>query len=143
LYEIVGSDFTAATMDPDYDVLILVYAKWNDLSRQLLPVFKELAMNVTNVKGLRIAKIDTMTNDAEGLNSKYLPGLKFYPRGKDKKVMEYDGGPDFENFSTWLSEYSEAFKKARPEEVEERQKQKAKMKEELKKEQEEAEEKAK
>ena len=100
-------------------------------------------MNTTSVKGLRIAKIDVMTNDMPNVSMEVLPGLKFFPRGKDKKLVEYDGGPDFENFSTWLSEYSEAFKEARPEEVEERQKQKAKMKEELKKEQEEAEEKAK
>lgn len=65
-------------------MLVLVYAKWNDLSRQLLPVFKELALNVTDVKGLRIAKMDSMTNDAPTLNSKYIPALKFYPRGKDK-----------------------------------------------------------
>ena len=57
--------------------------------------------------------------------------------------MEYDGGPDFENFSTWLAERSEAFKEGRPEEVEERKKQKAIMKEEMKKQHEEAEEKAK
>ncbi len=100
-------------------------------------------MNTTSVKGLRIAKIDVMTNDLPTVSMDVLPGLKFFPRGKDKKVVEYSGGPDFENFSNWLAEHSEAFKEARPEEVAERKRQYAEAKAEMEQHEKEEKEKAK
>jgi len=100
-------------------------------------------MNTTSIKGLRIAKIDVMTNDMPNVGMEVLPGLKFFPRGKDKKVVEYDGGPDFENFSNWLANHSEAFKEARPEEVAERKRQYDEAKAEMEKHEKEEKEKAK
>ena len=61
--------------------------------------------------------MDIDLNDAPGLHVRAIPTMKFFPRGEDKKIIEYDGGPEFEHFSTWLSQKSEAFKEARPEEV--------------------------
>ena len=94
--------------------------KNNDLARQLLPVFKELAVNVTDIKNLVISKMDVYKNDIPLLNFDYLPKIEFWPKGtKDKETgikdrVSYDGGPEMEHFYIWLSQASKAFEEAKP-----------------------------
>lgn len=108
---LVGKTFKEKVIDSQDDLLIKFYAPWCGHCKTLAPIWDQLAEDLKDVKGLRIAKFDATANEVEGLDIKGYPTLKFYHKGKKDAPVDFDGGRELENFKEWLKEHSEAYKK--------------------------------
>jgi hypothetical protein len=75
----------------------------------LAPIWDELAKEFEGVSDLVIAKMDSTTNEADGVEVQSYPTLTFYP--KDNKAgVPYEGGRELADIKKWLEENSSAVK---------------------------------
>ena len=105
---IVGKTFKSMVLDSGDDVLVKFYAPWCGHCKKLAPVWEEVAKELADVKGLVIAKFDSTANEAEGVEVRGYPTLKFYTGGQ---VKSYDGDRGKDDIINWLKENSSAYKK--------------------------------
>lgn len=106
---IVGKTFADIALDPTKDVLVKFYAPWCGHCKKLAPVWDKVAEEFKGVEDLVIAKFDSTTNEADGVEVQSYPTLTFYP--KDNKAgVPYEGGREFDDIKKWLQENSSAFK---------------------------------
>jgi protein disulfide isomerase len=106
---IVGKTFEEIALDPTKDVLVKFYAPWCGHCKKLAPVWDSLAEAYAGVEDLVIAKFDSTTNEADGVEVQSYPTLKFYPKD-NKEGVAYDGGRELEDIKKWLEENSGALK---------------------------------
>lgn len=102
---IVGKQFDEIVKDTNKDVLVKYYAPWCGHCKKLAPVWEELGEAFKDNENLVIAKFDATTNEAEGVEIRGYPTLKFYPKD-NKDGVDYDGDRDLDSFKKWLSEKS-------------------------------------
>lgn len=102
---IVGSQFDEIVKDPTKDVLVKYYAPWCGHCKKLAPVWEELGEHFKDNKDLVIAKFDATANEADGVEIRGYPTLKFYPKD-NKDGVDYDGERDLDSFKKWLTEKS-------------------------------------
>ena len=96
--------------DSEDDVLLEFYAPWCGHCKALAPKYDELALELKDVKGLVIAKIDSTGNEIEGVSVSGFPTIKFFPKGSKWAPVEYDGEREVEGFKAWLKTNSAAYK---------------------------------
>lgn len=106
---VVGKNFEELVLDETKDVLVKFYAPWCGHCKKLAPVWDELAEEYKDVKNLVIAKFDSTTNEAEGVEVQGFPTLIFYPRD-NKAGVPYDGARELADFKGWLEENSGVLK---------------------------------
>jgi len=102
---VVGSQFEEIVLDKTKDVLVKYYAPWCGHCKKLAPVWDELGEHFKDNANLVIAKFDATANEAEGVEIRGYPTLKFYPKD-NKDGIDYDGERDLESFKKWLNEKS-------------------------------------
>mmetsp|Transcript_34930 Transcript_34930/g.31463 ORF Transcript_34930/g.31463 Transcript_34930/m.31463 type:complete len:484 (-) Transcript_34930:262-1713(-) len=105
---VVGKSFQEVVIDSDDDVLMEFYAPWCGHCKALAPTYDALAKKLENVSGLVIAKMDATANEAEGVNIRGFPTLKFYKRGSKSRPMDFEGDRTEEGFIQFLKENSSA-----------------------------------
>jgi len=108
---IVGEQFEEIVMDKTKDVLVKYYAPWCGHCKKLAPIWDELGEAFKDNKDLVIAKFDATTNEADGVNIRGYPTLKFYPKD-NKEGVDYSGERDFESLKTYLTENASTAKSA-------------------------------
>jgi protein disulfide-isomerase A1 len=108
--EVVGKTFHQIVMDPTKEVFVKYYAPWCGHCKKLAPIWEELATETKGASDLIIAKFDATANEADGVEIRGYPTLKFYPKGENKKAIDYDGERDLESFKNWLREKSESYR---------------------------------
>ena len=96
-------------MDPTKDVLVKFYAPWCGHCKQLAPVWDELATDLKDVPNLVIAKFDATVNEADGVQIRGYPTLKWYPKD-DKSGKDFEGDRKVEDFKTFLKDNSSSYK---------------------------------
>jgi protein disulfide-isomerase A1 len=73
----------------------------------MAPIWEQFAEEFKSVEGLVIADFDATANEAEGVDIRSFPTLKFFKNGVG---TDYEGGREFHNFRDFIMENSEAYK---------------------------------
>lgn len=107
---LVGKNFKELVLDSDNDVLVKFYAPWCGHCKSMAPTYEELASDLSAVPNLVIAEMDATVNEAEGVDVRGFPTIKFYPRGDKSNPLDYEGERAKENFITYLKEHSSSYK---------------------------------
>lgn len=107
---VVGTEFEKIVLDPTKNVLVKYYAPWCGHCKKLAPIWDELGEHYKNRDDLVIAKFDATANEAEGVEIRGYPTLKWYPKGekKDGEGENYEGERDLESFKKFLDEHAPA-----------------------------------
>lgn len=110
VHVLVGKAFQKEVIESDDDVLVKFYAPWCGHCKALAPAWEEVAEELKDVKGIKIAKFDATMNEAEGVEIQGYPTLKFYKKGKKNSPTSYEAGRTKDEIIEWLKEHSEAMK---------------------------------
>jgi protein disulfide-isomerase A1 len=111
LKTIVGKNFQSEVIDSDADVFVKFYAPWCGHCKTMAPIWEELATELKDVAHFVIADFDATMNEADGVDVKGFPTLKFYPRGaKGSAPLDYEGERTKEGFLAYIKEHSQAYK---------------------------------
>jgi protein disulfide-isomerase A1 len=101
---VVGKNFDEIVLDPTKDVFIEFYAPWCGHCKKLSPIWDELASQLSSIKDLVIAKMDSTANEVESVSVSGFPTLKFYPRNSKQNPINYDGERTKDGFLAWLKD---------------------------------------
>jgi protein disulfide isomerase len=101
---VVGLSFKDIVLDSTKDVFIEFYAPWCGHCKQLAPIWKELATELSSVENLVIAAMDATANEVEHVDISGFPTLKFYPANSKENPIDYDGDRTKEGFLAWLKD---------------------------------------
>jgi len=105
---VVGSQFDEIVKDESKDVFVKFYAPWCGHCKALAPKWEELGAHVKG-SDLIIADFDSTTNEADGVEIRGYPTLKFYPKN-NKNGIDYNEGREYDDLVAWLAENSQAYK---------------------------------
>jgi protein disulfide-isomerase A1 len=105
---VVGSQYHEIVMDETKDVFVKYYAPWCGHCKTLAPKWIEVGEHVAG-SDLIIADFDATANEAEGVEIRGYPTLKFYPRD-NKAGVDYNEGREYDDIVAWLAENSAAYK---------------------------------
>jgi protein disulfide-isomerase A1 len=100
---VVGLNFAETVLDSTKDVLVKYYAPWCGHCKKLAPIWEELGELYKDNKDIVIAKFDSTTNEAEGVEVKGYPTLIFYPKG-NKAGVTFEGDRTLEGLTKYLEE---------------------------------------
>merc|ERR1712070_616040 len=106
---VVGETFQQIVMDETKDVLVKYYAPWCGHCKKLAPIWDELGEFYKDNADVVIAKFDATANEAEGVEIRGYPTLKWYPKS-NKEGESYEGERDLPAFKKFLEENSEVLK---------------------------------
>lgn len=102
-----ADNFDKIVKDEDKNVLVEFYAPWCGHCKNLAPVYEAVAKIFENDDSCVIAQMNADEDTTRPIASQYgvssFPTLKFFPRGSDKKGIDYGGGRTEENFISWLN----------------------------------------
>lgn len=110
VHVVVGKNFQDVVINSEDEVLMKFYAPWCGHCKALAPAWEEVAEELKEVAGLKIAKFDATANEADGVEIQGYPTLKFYKKGNKNSPAAYEGGRSKEEIIEWLSKNSEAYK---------------------------------
>lgn len=99
---LVATNFDKVALDPSKDVLVEFYAPWCGHCKQLAPIYDKVAEHFKDNDDIVIAKLDATANELEHTKVKSFPTLKFYPKGDENKVVEYNGPRTFEGLTKFV-----------------------------------------
>jgi protein disulfide isomerase len=100
---IVGTEFEKIVMDPTKDVLVKYYAPWCGHCKKLAPIWDELGEAFKDNADVVIAKFDATVNEADGVEIRGYPTLKWYPKG-NKEGESYEGERDLAGLKKFIDE---------------------------------------
>jgi len=101
---VVGNTFIDVALDQDKDVLVEFYAPWCGHCKSLAPEYEKAADRFAEVGSVVLAKIDATANevDYEGVNVGGFPTLYFFPAGRAKNAMLFDGARNAEGLEDYI-----------------------------------------
>jgi protein disulfide isomerase len=100
---VVGTEFEKIVLDPTKDVLVKYYAPWCGHCKKLAPVWDELGEAYKDNADIVIAKFDATVNEADGVEIRGYPTLKWYPKG-NKEGENYEGERDLAGLKKFIDE---------------------------------------
>jgi len=111
---VVGKQFEEIAYDSEKDVLIEFYAPWCGHCKQLAPVWDKLGAHFKDRDDIVIAKSDATANEFADVEVQGFPTLKWFPKGEENKIVDYNGGRDLDSLIKFVENGGEV-----PEEAEE------------------------
>jgi protein disulfide-isomerase A1 len=101
---LVGQNFKDTVFDKDADVLVEFYAPWCGHCKTLTPIYAELATELKDVSGIKIAKVDATANDVpKSFGVQGFPTIKLVKAG-DNEVVDYNGARTKTGFIDFLKQ---------------------------------------
>jgi len=121
---LVGKNFDQVAFDETKDVLVEFYAPWCGHCKKLAPVWDELGEAFEANSDVVIAKMDSTANEVNDVTVRGFPTIKFFPKGSDRKIVDYTGERTLEHFKAFLDgkEHDEAAEDESADEAEAKQK---------------------
>jgi len=113
---IVGTTFDKIVKDPTKDVLVKFYAPWCGHCKKLAPVWDELGEAFKGNDNIVIAKFDATVNEADGVEIRGYPTLKWYPKG-NKEGEDYNGERDLPAFKKFIEDNTASSESAKQDEL--------------------------
>lgn len=113
---VVGTEFEKLVLDNTKDVLVKFYAPWCGHCKKLAPIWDELGEHYKDNANVVIAKFDSTVNEADGVEIRGYPTLKWYPRG-NKAGESYEGERDLPAFIKFIDENMTKDESAKQEEL--------------------------
>jgi len=98
---LVGKNFNDVALDKSKDVFVEFYAPWCGHCKSLVPIWDKLGEEFEKDDSVVIAKMDATANEADGVNIKSFPTLKFWKR-ENNMVIDFNGARDFETLAHFV-----------------------------------------
>ena len=102
VFVIVGKNFEETVRDPAKHVLVEFYAPWCGHCKALEPTYEKLGKHFADRDDVVIAKTDATANEFDGADVQGFPTIKFFPKGEDSDVIEYEGDRSLEALITFV-----------------------------------------
>jgi len=104
---IVGTEYDKIVNDPTKDVLVKFYAPWCGHCKKLAPIWDELGEAFKDQPDVVIAKFDATVNEADGVEIRGYPTLKWFPKG-NKEGESYEGERDLAGLKKFIEDNTTA-----------------------------------
>jgi protein disulfide-isomerase A1 len=102
---VVGKSFETIALDKTKDVLVEFYAPWCGHCKKLAPIYESLAKKITH-DNIVIAKMDSTTNDAPGVEIQGFPTIMLF-KAKTNEKISFNGDRTVEGFVSFLKQSAE------------------------------------
>ncbi|KAM9315345.1 protein disulfide-isomerase [Pholidichthys leucotaenia] len=114
--DLVGMNLEEVTFNPNKTVFLLFYLPYSKESRNLFPLWEELAEEFKEQEDVVIARIDASANDINMSMQRAYPSLCLFPALHSERVIVYTGKRKLKNLVEFVAE---EMKKAKTERVKE------------------------
>jgi len=128
---ITGKNFDGIAYDANKAVFVEFYAPWCGHCKQLTPIWDKLGEKFADRDDIVIAKSDATANEFADVEVQGFPTLKYFPKGEGSKMVDYNGGRDFDSLASFVENDGKEAEKAAEEEEEDAEEPAADVKDEL------------
>ena len=90
-FVLVGKTLEQQVMDSTKDVVVMFYAPWDKHSKNLYPLYEEIAKDFKNQKDLLIAKFDAHSNDVHLVDVEFYPTVIMWPANDKSRPVVFKG----------------------------------------------------
>lgn len=104
VFYLVGTEYEKVVYNPENDVFLEMYAPWCGHCQSLAPIWEKLAEHYKDNKNVIIAKSDATVNEFMDVDVQGFPTLKWYPKGDERKSVDYNGAKTLEAFIKFIDE---------------------------------------
>ncbi|KAL8166833.1 hypothetical protein V2J09_008332 [Rumex salicifolius] len=113
---VVGKNFDEIVLDESKDVLLEIYAPWCPHCHALERPYNRLALHLSEIESLVIAKMDGTTNEHPKAKSDGFPTILFFPaHNKTSEPIVYDGEHNAKELYKFIKKHASIpFKIAKP-----------------------------
>jgi len=99
---ITGKNFERIAYNKDHAVFVEFYAPWCGHCKQLTPIWDKLGEKFADRDDIVIAKSDATANEFADVEVQGFPTLKYFPKGEGNKMVDYNGGRDFDSLAAFV-----------------------------------------